>query len=166
VSGQPAGGTTSSPTLNTVYFYPFYLDTAETLSAMSVQVTTGGSSGSVCRFGIYNDNAGQPGTVLLDAGTAASTGIGACTKGSLSQALAANTPYWAAFVPQVAASPVVRNAGAILGLTPTVNPDTLAHALAPTNYFGYLEASVTGAFATAASLVLLSATGPLLVLSF
>jgi hypothetical protein len=65
-----------------------------TLDRLSVYVATAGSAGAVVRLGIRNDNNGRPGTVLLDAGTAATTTSDSFATITVSQTLTANTLYW------------------------------------------------------------------------
>jgi hypothetical protein len=46
---------------------PFYSPVAQTFTKMGISMAT--SSTGSARLGVYNDNAGQPGSLLLDAGT-------------------------------------------------------------------------------------------------
>jgi hypothetical protein len=113
-----------------------------TLDRLSIFVGTAGSAGAVVRLGIRNDNNGRPGTVLLDAGTAATTTSNAYPTITVSQTLLANTPYWLSATAQ--GTPVT---GALTRV-PTnlwfggqVGQTTQNQAAA----FGYYQDSVTGA---------------------
>lgn len=115
-----------------------------TLDRLSIFVQTGGSTGAVVRLGIRNDNNGKPGTLLLDAGTAATTSSASYPTITISQALAANTTYW-------------------LSATAQGTPTTGAITRYPTTWlsgkvglisqasgasFGYTQTGVTGALPT------------------
>ena len=97
----------SALTQNTAYAVPFSLATAQTLANIGTIVQTAGGSGSVCRFGIYNDSSGYPGSLVADFGTVATvTGSGThAVISSLSQLLPAGI-YWAVISPQVGTGPI------------------------------------------------------------
>lgn len=65
-----------------------------TLDRIATFVQTGGSTGAVVRLGIRNDNNGRPGTVLVDAGTAAAETNSSFPTITINQTLLANTTYW------------------------------------------------------------------------
>lgn len=75
-----------------LYFVPIIIDRPITLTALSINVMTAGTAGSVFRLGIYTDNNGSPSNLIIDAGTVdtSSTGL---KSASVSQTL---TPgrYW------------------------------------------------------------------------
>jgi hypothetical protein len=76
------GNTTTSPTLNLLVFAPVYFPAPTTVDAVLVEVTTAGNAGSIIRLGIYDqDSNGNPGDLLVDAGTAdgATVGVQALT---------------------------------------------------------------------------------------
>jgi hypothetical protein len=93
-SGQAA--TNSTVVANTLYALPIFISQNCTATVMATDVETLVAS-SNARMGIYNDSAGLPGTLLLDAGTVATTSVGTKTITGLSQAL---TPgqYWLAVI--------------------------------------------------------------------
>lgn len=65
---------------NTLYAIPFQIPCAMQVSSLSVYVNTGASSKS-CRLGIYGNNgAGQPGALVVDAGTASVAAAGTATR--------------------------------------------------------------------------------------
>lgn len=100
LSGAGTGGMTQSR----VYFLPFVTYRSQAFDRIAARISAAGTTNSVVRLGIYNDDgAGRPGTLLLDAGTVATdstTGIRAIT---ISQTLAPGF-YWLAACPQVAGS--------------------------------------------------------------
>ena len=92
---------TQGLTLNRVYYVPLLLWNDITIDRLGVSVSTAGSAGAVLRLGIYNsDTEGVPSTLVVDAGTVASTSV-AAVEATLSQALSAGL-YWVAVVAQVA----------------------------------------------------------------
>jgi hypothetical protein len=110
-----------------------------------MEITAAGESGSVFRFGIWNDDgAGKPGTLLLDAGTAATDGSTGAFEVTVSQALSPGI-YWVGGAVQGAPSsqPTFR----------TVNSATIATAMplgsslpATNTAASFIQGSVTGAF--------------------
>lgn len=106
VSGQTYGPTASAGTASrpngfmTMVFYS--IDFATTFDRIGCDVTTAGEASSVMRLGIYADNNGTPGALILDAGTVttATTGIKTIT---ISQKLAPGR-YWLAALTQAAAT--------------------------------------------------------------
>jgi hypothetical protein len=98
---------TAALTESTAYCYPYVVTATHTFTSLGINVTTGGGTGSVCRFGIYSDNgSGYPGALMLDASTAVTTGTGAVQSTTFSQSL---TPglYWLVCAPQVGTGPTV-----------------------------------------------------------
>jgi hypothetical protein len=72
---------------------PIFLDTDVTITELAAEVTTAGAAGSLLRLGLYSDNAGVPGTLLVDAGTVDATTTGVKTL-TVSQAVSAGV-VWA-----------------------------------------------------------------------
>lgn len=96
----------------TVYARPFVNTDVQTFTAISLEVTTGGSSGSITRLGIYNDDGtGLPSTLLLDAGSVATTATGVKSI-TISQELGVGL-YWLAAMCETQA-PTVRSATSII----------------------------------------------------
>lgn len=122
-----------------LYFTPLWVPVAMTVDRISINVQSGIASGTV-RLGIYSSNAnGVPASLLLDAGTVATTSSGV-KEATISQAL---TPgiYWLAAVSQTA--------GATLYYFPTAN-NTVMYPFSTTNgafdhRVAYKQSSVTGA---------------------
>jgi hypothetical protein len=92
-SASNNASTSASLGNGTLRVAPLYIPNACTLAAIAAEVTGAGSTGSVVRLGIYNDNgSGFPGSLLLDAGTI--NGTSATVQSiSISQALGPGL-YW------------------------------------------------------------------------
>jgi hypothetical protein len=99
----PGSNSSVAATLNLVYFLPLIV--AETTTFDRIATRTGASfSGSgVVRLGIYDDSGGQPSTVVLDAGTVATSASNTAYEITISQTLSAGI-YWLAFVSQTNAT--------------------------------------------------------------
>ena len=93
VQGGTGGAVNIIQTNGTESAMPFFVPTTTTFTKMVVWVVTAGSAGAVVRFGIYLDNGGRPGNLLLDGGTAATTSTGAPAEVTISQTLNAGQ-YW------------------------------------------------------------------------
>lgn len=92
-----------------VSFVPVWFPKGFTVTKLGVQVTSGGTSGSVMRFGIYDDVKGTPTNLIIDAGTVDTTGTG-FKEVTLSQAIPSTGWYYLVVVPQGAAGtpPTIR----------------------------------------------------------
>jgi len=106
----PGGNTTTgAPAANTAVAIPFVPDSSVTLTRIGIYVTATASN-AVCRFGIYNDNGGYPGTLILDTGVSPGTTDTHTSTGwkeaTISQAVTAGTVYWLVYVAQTAAATV------------------------------------------------------------
>lgn len=145
-------GTTSAAVLNSVYYVPLTIVTSGTFDRVALKTgSTYSGTGSV-RMGIYNNNGSyKPSTVVLDAGTVATTAANTVYEITISQTLSAGS-YWLAFVVQTAPTistyvGIASAAGySIAGVTQT------NAALTGTSTGGYIETGITGAFATAGTL--------------
>lgn len=101
VQGMGIGNTALSATLNNgvEFAQPFWVPATTTFTRLATFVTTGGSAGSLIRFGIYADSGGFPGNLLLDAGTVASTSSAAVAEATIAQSLTQGQ-YWISLVTQ------------------------------------------------------------------
>lgn len=146
-----------TPVVNTTYYVPFQSGLTKTFDRIALQTFSTYTGTGAVRMGIYNNDntTGKPSTVVLDAGTVATTALDTTYQITISQSLAPGL-YWLAFNMQTApATP--RFAGQT---TNTVS--SLGYAVSstgnPFNYAGFwLESSVSGAFATAGTLTTTSA---------
>ena len=138
------------------YYYPIRINKTNTFDRIAVETTsTYVGTGSV-RLGIYNNDSatGKPSTVLLDAGTVATTAASTIYQITISQSLSAGN-YWIASNMQTAAATpsyysvtgsIANDTGYVLSSTGTSLAD------GP----GLQQTGVTGAFATAGTLTSLA----------
>ena len=149
--GQPASNLT--PVLNETVYFPFLINQTKTFDRISIQSGTSYVGTGAVRMGIYNNDSatGKPSTVLLDAGTVATTAANTIYEITISQSLSPGA-YWIAFNMQTApatprfayvtvtiASPI----GFVISTTGSIGTPSAGL---------WLQASVTGAFATAGTL--------------
>lgn len=141
------------PNTNTTYYIPFVVPKTFTADRLTIRTATSFSGTATVRMGIYNNNAttGLPDTVLLDAGTVSATAASTDYSITISQSL---TPgiYWIAGNCQSAAT---TNTYIGFNGSSNVTGTILDLGLQTTtggSYAGYLQSSVTGAFATAGTL--------------
>jgi hypothetical protein len=152
--GLASSGTQSSSqtiTEDRTYFTPFYVaKDATTWNQISFRAGTGGTfTSATFRLGIYADNAGKPGNLILDAGNVTVTTASQVGTATISQSLD-NGIYWLAFNNQ---SKTASNSIVTAYVT---SGGTALHlfggtgALNATPQVGWIEdATVTGAFANA-----------------
>lgn len=150
-----AEGTGSDVTavVNTTVYTPFMVTQTKTFDRMAIETRAAYVGTGSVRLGIYNNDSatGKPTTVVLDAGTVATTAASTIYQITISQSLSAGA-YWLAFNMQTAAStptyrgnfPVVASA---LGYVTSTTGSPISDAGL------WTQASVTGAFATAGTLV-------------
>lgn len=122
------------------YFVPYVVEEPHTFIGLGLNVTTAGAAGAIIRFGLYQDNNGIPGALIVDAGTVAAdtTGFKAVTI----SAMLAPGLYWTSVASQGPST------------QPTVKMragwhDQSVGVITPGNFRcgGYLLTGVTGAFA-------------------
>ena len=88
---------TSSVTNGRLYYQPFFVPVSTSFDRLAiVTAAAAGVTSGVIRLGIYNNNAGVPSSLVLDAGTLTTTAA-ATYQITISQTLAAGF-YWLAFV--------------------------------------------------------------------
>lgn len=108
---------------DTIFAFPFIVELDESFDAIAVEVTTAAIAGSLCRLGIYYNQAGRdpvPGSLLLDAGT-----VTIDSNAVRSIAITVTLPrglYWLAFVSDTSATyrRVGDSIGTILGFPTTI----------------------------------------------
>jgi hypothetical protein len=135
------------------YYSPIYIPETTTLDRLAIRTTATFNGPATIRLGIYNNTNGQPSTVVLDAGTLSATAASTSYEITISQSLAPGF-YWLAMCQQGTAP---ANSD-YLGNAVAINAANLFIGLASVSpngniYVGYTQASVTGAFATATSLL-------------
>ena len=110
VYGPPAATTTSTPPNGELRWAPFYVPNSVTIDQLTAEIATAGSTGALARLGLAPDNAGQPGALLVDAGTAAATASGGVAITLAATRLLAPGWYWGGVVTQGAPAtlPVMR----------------------------------------------------------
>jgi hypothetical protein len=139
----------ATATVNTTYYTPFFVPVTTTFDRIVIRTGNGYSGTAIVRLGIYNSNAGKPSTVLLDAGTVSATSVNGTFSITISQQL---TPgfYWLAANSQTAATTNTyvgisfSQAISYVGQPQNASTGTITY---------FTQSSVTGAFATATSLV-------------
>lgn len=142
-----------TPTINRTNFTIIYVSTLQTFDRIAIR-TGGAFSGTASvRLGIYNHDSatGKPSTVLLDAGTVAPTTANTNYAITISQSLNAGF-YWLACNVQTAAT----NSQLLGSGAATTEPFTnVPYVPTPGGswFSGYGENSITGAFATAGTLI-------------
>jgi hypothetical protein len=131
------------------YYVPIYVDSTTTFDRLAIATSGTFAGTATVRLGIYNDSAGVPTTLILDAGTLSATAANTNYEITISQSLNAGF-YWLAFCQQGTAPTVGSYVGAPASgsayqsyLMPiTVSPNGAS-------WQGYSQTSVTGAFANA-----------------
>lgn len=139
---------TITATANTTYYQPFFVPNSVTLDRLQFATTATFAGTAVVRLGIYANNNGVPGNLILDAGTVSATAANTVYSITISQSVTAGTTYWLAFNSQTAATTNIyagasSNAGNGYPITAFMTAANFAGIVA------YAQASVTGAFANA-----------------
>jgi hypothetical protein len=136
--------------LNRTIYVPFYLAGTHTFDRIGARTHSGFSGTASIRLGIYNNSAGAPTTVVLDAGTVSATAASTFYQITISQTLNAGW-YWLAFNTQTAAT-----TNNYWGTNFNIDPGLGGYAndgnIQFNNNSRYQD-SVSGAFATAGSTV-------------
>lgn len=92
--GTYVAGAVVAPTLQRLYADLFVAPATGSYNQIAIQMSAGSGNG---RLGIYNDNNGVPGSLLLDAGTLALSGTGVKTS-TINQSLTGPAKYWLAAI--------------------------------------------------------------------
>lgn len=141
---------TSALTANRSYYMPFFVSKQTTFDRIAVRTGAGFVGTATTRLGIYNNDTttGNPSTVNLDAGTVSCTAATSLYQITISKTLAAGW-YWTVVNTQTAAA--------------TNNFEQKQYSFSPfaekkvattmDEISSYYQNSVTGAFATAGTLV-------------
>ena len=140
-AGNAATGTQTN---QLCHYSPFFVPAQRAFDRIATYSFAGAGTNNI-RLGIYNNDTttGKPSTVNLDAGTVAVTAVGLFTI-TISKTLAAGW-YWLAFCPQGGGGTRTFGSGQnIWGSYPYDKDATLN-----SNIYGFTQAGVAGAFATA-----------------
>ena len=137
-------------TFQTTYYVPIVFNDTNTFDRISIATGASYSGTGAVRLGIYNNDSttGKPSTVLLDAGTVATTAASTNYEITISQSLSAGA-YWLAFCVQTA--PTIAN---FVNLNGTTGVGFIVSTTGVTfNAGAWTQTGVAGAFATAGTLV-------------
>lgn len=157
-----ADGTSLAATEDVTYYVPVYLPTC-TIDriAISTRSTPTPTSGNTTRLGIYaNSSANLPGNLIIDAGTVNPAAVNTSYEITISQAITSGW-HWLAMNRQVTSgtAPNYRAAEASAYLPAMSFLTSSGDGSLPTAK-GYTQTGVTGAFANATSLSLLTGISP------
>lgn len=159
--GSPVQTNITAVTEDRTYYMPLFVPNTVTFSEITCRTGSTFSGTSLVRLGLYNDSAGVPTTVVFDAGQVSCTALSTSYSISISQTVNAGN-YWLAFNMQTSPTTISWEASstsnilnALLGL-PIDSSFNCP--------YGYYQNSVTGAFATAGTLVLAAVSMPLISL--
>jgi len=140
----------SSVTHQRTSYTPIFIQATTTLDRIACVTGTGFVGTATVRLGIYNDNGGVPSTVVLDAGTVSATAASTAYQITISQSLSPGF-YWLAFCQQATAP---TTSSWLITSTGNTSPVNLMGGSTTPNgnvVTGFIQDSVTGAFATASS---------------
>ena len=128
----------ATPTQNQLQAVPFYVGNPTSFNGIGVNVQVGAASTTV-RLGIYADNSGRPGALIVDAGTVSTATTGEKIA-SITQTLSGS--IWLAAVSQVGTPTLAgTNVNTLMG--PDIGID--AYDGTPLGVQGYTTSSVAGA---------------------
>ena len=136
----------TTPTNQVCFYSPFFVAAERAFDRIAIVTGPGGAGSNTVRLGIYNNDTatGKPSTVKLDAGTVAANAASTLYTITISQTLASGW-YWLAFCHQGGGGTrVAPHSSFQWGSTPAQLSATYRN---PT--FGFTQAGVAGAFATA-----------------
>lgn len=141
---------TNTLTKNVTYFTPMITPTSVTFNRLGIVTGSGStwtSATGTVRIGLYEDNDGKPGNLILDAGTVTVVTATTGYEITISQAISAGKFWWAMNCQShTAANPSFLGTGG--GQAPfLIDYGSKNATLAGNNAMGYQETSVTGAFA-------------------
>ncbi len=141
-----ANNLTNLVNANELRFAPIAIATTHTFTAIGLEVATSASTGSATRLGIYYDNNGAPGNLLLDAGTIPSSCVAGTGTIAINQSLSPGM-YWLASVSQLQST----STAASVVTQPTVRrlnlDDSIVGMSTPLSQTvtGYIQVGTTGA---------------------
>jgi hypothetical protein len=139
-----------SPAANITHYHAFFVPNNVTLDRLQFASGSTFTGTASVRLGIYADNGGIPGNLILDAGTVSVTASSTVYAITISQSVSAGTLYWLAFNAQTAGT--VNSYAGQTG-SPAAGQLILNFLTASdfTMVTSYRQTGVTGAFANAVS---------------
>ena len=142
--GNVSESANATITANVTYFNPFFVKNIYSFDRISIRAGSGFSGTATIRLGIYSDNGGQPGNLVLDAGTISATASGVIYSATINQQLGPGMYYLAANVQSAAATNTFYTTGTsaahvLHGMVGALNTSL--------NSPGFQQTGVTGAFA-------------------
>jgi hypothetical protein len=132
------------------YFLPFYVTGTRAFDRIAFRTGSTFSGTGTIRLGVYNNSGGKPSTVLFDAGTVSATAASTTYTITINQTLNSGW-YWLAFNSQTNATTSLFIASSTV-IYPTMQKYASDGVFSFFNSNWY-EAGITGAFATAGTLV-------------
>lgn len=143
---QGTNGTSATLGNGNLRVAPFVAPASVTLVRLGIGVTAAGDAASVFRLGIYKDNAGKPGALLVDGGTVACSAI-ATVEATVSVALTAGALYWIGGALQSTTTQPTLEVGSSSGNTGAAAWMAIGTTkpVAAQSSVGYLMSAVTGA---------------------
>ena len=145
-------------TAQATYYQPYFINQATTFDRIATITGTSWSGTGTVRLGIYADNNGVPGNLILDAGTVTPTGINQLHQITINQSISAGL-FWMAFNIQTPATTTsfygVTSSGPFNALLGNV----YATANSANPFMSLVQTGVTGAFSNAGT-VAFNIAGP------
>jgi hypothetical protein len=146
-SNSSAYNNNQAMTVTTTYYTPFYVTMTQTFDRIGLVTGTGFAGTGLVRLGIYNSVNGLPTTVLLDAGTVATSGVSTQYTITIAQSLSVGQ-YWLAFNTVTAGS--TNNFVSLINSAANTPSNFGSVTISGANIIGYSESmDATSGFATA-----------------
>ena len=139
----------TGPIVNRTYYSPIYISESALFDEIVIRTQTFTGT-ATCRIGVYNNSGGKPSTVLFDAGTVSATAATTVYSITISQTLNPGWYWLASNCQTVAATNGWMGSSSFVGIGMQRFPNNGALGFISTNF--YESVTVTGGFATAASL--------------
>ena len=143
--------TTQGYNAQATYYQPMFIPTSTTFDRMAFISGSNFSGTGTVRMGLYADNNGVPGNLILDAGTVSVTAAATTYQITINQTIPAGV-FWTAWNRQVAATTNSYNGNSSTSAAYNLLMGNSYTSPSSVINIGYQQASVTGAFANATSL--------------
>jgi hypothetical protein len=132
----------------TLYFTPIFINTSNTFDRIAIITAATFLGSATVRLGIFQDNNGVPGNLVLDAGTVSPIAASTIYQITISQTLTTGF-YWVAFCQQSTAPTTATYQG---NTNSQIIPNLLINAsstVGANQLAGFFQSSVSGAFSNA-----------------